>query len=173
MQYRVVNGAKYRAIRDEESRREQNREAKQRERERKNVSNVSHRQPPSAQVDVDVEVEEKQIARATVIKKPFVPDDLTRQSLVAKYPALNFNEEVSAFVDHHTAKRSTFHDWNAALRTWFRNADKWSAKAGKARGIAPGAQYRARNPPRNEFAERLARGEHRKKEIRMAPLKDE
>lgn len=33
--YRVVNGAKYRAIRDEETRRRQNREAKRRERERK------------------------------------------------------------------------------------------------------------------------------------------
>lgn len=34
--YRVVNGAKYRAMRDEEKRREQNREAKRRERSKKN-----------------------------------------------------------------------------------------------------------------------------------------
>jgi len=33
--YKVVNGAKYRAIRDEEARRESNREAKRREREKK------------------------------------------------------------------------------------------------------------------------------------------
>lgn len=54
MQYRVVNGAKYRAIRDEEERRKQNREAKQRQ--RAHVSNVSHGQPPSAQVEGEVEV---------------------------------------------------------------------------------------------------------------------
>lgn len=35
--YQVVNGAKYRAIRDEEARRESNREAKRRERAKKNA----------------------------------------------------------------------------------------------------------------------------------------
>lgn len=59
MQYRVVNGAMYRAMRDEEERREQNRNAKRAERERKrgaNVSNVSHGQPPSSQAEADAEV---------------------------------------------------------------------------------------------------------------------
>ena len=58
MQFRVVNGAKYRAIRDEETRREQNRNAKRAERQRKhvsNVSNVSQGQPKSAQGEGEVE----------------------------------------------------------------------------------------------------------------------
>lgn len=39
--YQVVNGAKYRAIRDEEARRESNREAKRRERRKKRVGETA------------------------------------------------------------------------------------------------------------------------------------
>lgn len=74
-QYRVVNGATYRAMRDEEERREQNRVNKNAERQRKkathrqpmsaDVINVSQSQPKSAhgegevEVDVDVDGEER------------------------------------------------------------------------------------------------------------------
>jgi hypothetical protein len=57
-QYRVVNGPKYRAIRDEEERRIYLREAKRRSR----ASSGQQRQqcqPPSTQVEVEVEVEAK------------------------------------------------------------------------------------------------------------------
>jgi len=58
-QYLVVNGARYRAIRDEEARRLSNREAKRRERSRTrpNVSSVSPGQPQSSQEEAHVEVE--------------------------------------------------------------------------------------------------------------------
>jgi hypothetical protein len=54
-QYRVVNGARYRATADEDDRREQNREAKARERKRDKIhaesqGGVSERQLPSASV---------------------------------------------------------------------------------------------------------------------------
>ncbi len=54
--FRVVNGTKYRELRDEEERRLYNMEAKRKERFSKsnksaNVSNVSHGQPPSAQAE--------------------------------------------------------------------------------------------------------------------------
>jgi hypothetical protein len=50
-QYWVVNGRKYRTIKDDDQRREQNRAAKQRERERKQVAHgVSGRQQPSGMV---------------------------------------------------------------------------------------------------------------------------
>jgi hypothetical protein len=49
-----------------------------------------------------------------------------RQHLADKYPALDWQETWEAFYDHHTAKGSTFKDWDSAVRTWWRNAQKWS-----------------------------------------------
>lgn len=64
MQFKVVNGAKYRAIRDEEERRAYLREAKRRERAvNKNVDSQprsTKRQPRSTQVEVEAEVEGSQ-----------------------------------------------------------------------------------------------------------------
>lgn len=61
MQYRVVNGARYRAIRDEEERRAYLTEAKRASRKRSTMSTMStavnRRQPPSTQVEVEVEAE--------------------------------------------------------------------------------------------------------------------
>lgn len=59
-QYRVVNGAHYRAIRDEDARRDYLREAKRKERSRKrvnNVNNVNTGQPPSTQAEAEAEAE--------------------------------------------------------------------------------------------------------------------
>jgi hypothetical protein len=60
LQFRVVNGAKYRAMRDEEERRTYLREAKRKERARKStpstdVNTVNRRPPPSAQAEVEAE----------------------------------------------------------------------------------------------------------------------
>lgn len=57
--WRVVNGAKYRAIRNEEDRREQNRLAQERWRNKSRPASasVSRDKPRSAQVEVEVEVE--------------------------------------------------------------------------------------------------------------------
>lgn len=61
MQFRVVNGARYRAMRDEEERRVYLREAKRSQRCRSTKSTVSrsvnHGQPPSSQVEEEVEAE--------------------------------------------------------------------------------------------------------------------
>ena len=38
------------------------------------------------------------------------------------------NSELEAFKDHHVAKDSRFLDWDAAFRTWLRNAKKWNSK---------------------------------------------
>ena len=53
--WKVVNYGKYRAIRSEEDRREQNRLAQERWRNRHSVSTVSHSKPPSAQAEVEEE----------------------------------------------------------------------------------------------------------------------
>lgn len=61
MQYRVVNGSHYRAMRDEEERRIYLRDAKRRERARKtvnNVVNVNRGLPPSTQAEAEAEAEE-------------------------------------------------------------------------------------------------------------------
>ena len=40
-------------------------------------------------------------------------------------PSVNVESETASFLDHHTAKGSTFRDWTAAWRTWMRNSQKW------------------------------------------------
>jgi hypothetical protein len=44
-----------------------------------------------------------------------------------KFPTLTIANEVEAFIDYHTANGSTFKDFNAAFRTWCRNAVKFQA----------------------------------------------
>lgn len=49
---------------------------------------------------------------------------------------LNLHEETLQFKDHHTSRATTMADWDAAYRTWIRNAKKW----GSGRGAGtPGA----------------------------------
>jgi hypothetical protein len=56
--WQITNYAKYRAIRCEEDRRMQNRDAKRRERQKSSLSaTVSHSQPQSAHADAEVEAE--------------------------------------------------------------------------------------------------------------------
>jgi hypothetical protein len=44
-----------------------------------------------------------------------------------KFHTLVIANEVEAFIDYHTANGSTFKDFNAAFRTWCRNAVKFQA----------------------------------------------
>ena len=55
------------------------------------------------------------------------------------------NDEIEAFKDHHVAKDSRFLDWDAAFRTWLRNAKKFN------RGSASKVQ------PEGELSERTKR----------------
>jgi len=60
--------------------------------------------------------------------KPFPTDWHPRNHEAASALAsgLNCTAELAAFRDHHTAKGSRFTDWDAAFRTWLRNAVKFS-----------------------------------------------
>jgi LysM repeat protein len=65
MQYRVVNGATYRAMRDEEERRDYLREAKRKERAGRkvtstDVNNVNHGQPSSTQAEAESDVKKSE-----------------------------------------------------------------------------------------------------------------
>jgi len=61
--------------------------------------------------------------RATVLPENFVPNE-TAES-IARETGVDLQREFASFCDHHTAKASTFSDWQAAFRTWLRNASKF------------------------------------------------
>lgn len=63
--------------------------------------------------------------RASQIPEGFAPND--KHQALASELGVNLDHELAQFVDHHTAKGSTFKDWDAALRTWIRNAAKFAA----------------------------------------------
>lgn len=54
-----------------------------------------------------------------------------RAEAMAKGYGLNVHKEFAAFRDHHVAKGSVFKDWDAAFRTWLRNAVKFAAKVAR------------------------------------------
>lgn len=57
---------------------------------------------------------------------------------------VNLQSEFGAFCDYHEAKGSTFKSWDAALRTWIRNAAKFSGKSNRGtQGKNPTAPARA------------------------------
>jgi hypothetical protein len=69
---------------------------------------------------------EKKAKRATSIPDPFALEDTVVDALRKKHPSLDIGEQIDAFVDFHTAKGSVFKDWDAAFRTWCRNAVKFA-----------------------------------------------
>lgn len=60
--------------------------------------------------------------------EPILTD--TAKGIVAKWPQGMLNRELEKFRDHHTAKGSVMKDWQAAFRTWLRNADEWRGRNG-------------------------------------------
>lgn len=54
-----------------------------------------------------------------------------RAEEMAKGYGLNVHKEFAAFRDHHVAKGSVFKDWDAAFRTWLRNAVKFASKGAR------------------------------------------
>jgi hypothetical protein len=60
---------------------------------------------------------------ATSIPDNFTPSAQIQETFEAKYGSvLSYEETLEAFTDHHLAKGSRFKDWDAAFRTWCRNA---------------------------------------------------
>lgn len=100
-----------------------------------------------------VSIEEKQvlkkktIARSCILPDGFAPDETGIK--LADALGVQVALELSAFEDHHKANGSTFIDWQAAFRTWTRNAAKFAKRDQRN---AP-----ARTTPQESFAERDAR----------------
>lgn len=84
-------------------------------------------------VGADAPKPAKPASRATILPDDFQPNETVRQ--MAAELGLSLQAELAAFCDHHTAKGTTFRDWQAALRTWLRNASKFGQRAvGMAHG---------------------------------------
>lgn len=49
-------------------------------------------------------------------------------AVVAGWPPGRLEDEVEHFCDHHTAKGTLSHDWQASWRTWVRNSKRWEPR---------------------------------------------
>jgi hypothetical protein len=72
--------------------------------------------------------------RAQRLPADWKPNDQHRA--LAASIGVNLEQQVSQFTDHHTAKGSTFLDWDAALRTWLRNSQRFGASKGRDPALA-------------------------------------
>ena len=93
--------------------------------------------------------------KATRMPADWQPSPELQDTFSQKWPSLSFFAELEAFEDYHTAKGSTFKDWDAAFRSWCRNAVKWQTPAQrKAETPTPG-------PGRREWVKDMhMMGEH-------------
>ena len=64
------------------------------------------------------------------IKRSRISEDFTVSDRVVELALMNGwpdpDTEVEAFKDYHLAKGSLMADWEAAFRTWLRNAARWN-----------------------------------------------
>lgn len=104
----IVNYAKYRNMRDEDARREQNRKAKERQRLRDMSSSVSRRQPPSAQAEAEAEADTDADKRNTLAP----PAAVARVGGVEK---AWFREWYTAY-PRHKAPRAAERAYRSALK---------------------------------------------------------
>ncbi len=74
----------------------------------------------------------KPASRATTLPVDFQPDGTAEQ--IAQDFGLDIFAEQTAFSDFHTAKGTTFKDWQAGFRTWLRNANKFGQRMPSVRG---------------------------------------
>jgi hypothetical protein len=68
-------------------------------------------------------------SQKTRLPESWEPKESQKQQIRDKYPKLNLTEEAEKFQDYHRAKGSSFADWDAAFRTWVRNAEKFRRQA--------------------------------------------
>lgn len=78
--------------------------------------------------------------RACQLPKDFEPNG--QHIALASELGIDLSAEFASFKDFHTAKGSVFKDWDAALRTWIRNAHRFSRAAPTGRQSArPGVMH--------------------------------
>lgn len=125
--WRIVNYLKYRAIRNEEDRKEQNRIAQRRWREKNKPRNENKpRKPESAQAEAEAEEEEKREKpqrRASRLPADWTPSEALVGWARNERPDLDPTKTSERFRDFWTAKPGkdgTKLDWDATFRNWVR-----------------------------------------------------
>jgi hypothetical protein len=148
--WRIVNHARYRSLRDEQERRQQNREAQARHRE---SAAVSHRQPPSSHTEAEADTEAdsrsqkagESKARESGRKSARPPLALPTLDEVRSYCAERValgkpRIDPDAWFDHFSANgwkvsgKSPMKDWQAAVRNWERREGTFG---GRSSGLKP------------------------------------
>ena len=100
--------------------------------------------PPSHPCDIELEPENVEpkndkaaSTRNTAMTENWQPEETNLERIKAKHPSLDVQTELDNFRDHYISKGERRADWNASLRTWMRNAEKWSKpKNGRTVGSA-------------------------------------
>jgi len=64
--------------------------------------------------------------RMTSITEDWQPNPENLKRIREKHPTLDHQREIENFRDHYISKGEKRADWDASLRTWMRNAEKWS-----------------------------------------------
>jgi hypothetical protein len=62
---------------------------------------------------------------STSMKGDWQPEPANWQAIIQRHPNLDCQTELDNFRDHWIGKGERRADWNASLRTWMRNAEKW------------------------------------------------
>jgi hypothetical protein len=66
--------------------------------------------------------------RLTSMVETWTPDPANLEALKAKHPTLNVDAEADQFRDYWIGKGERRADWDASLRTWMRNAERWAVR---------------------------------------------
>lgn len=113
------------------------------------VADLPNRKGDTAQSEADIKTttKTKTTTRACVLPENFEPDQTASQ--LATETGVSIPVELAAFKDHHTANGSVFKDWQAAFRTWLRNAVKFGKRDQRGQPSAMTAGNRSGNRPAN------------------------
>lgn len=87
---------------------------------------------------------------------------------LASESRLDLKAEVEQFRDYHRAKGTTMKDWDAAFRTWLRNAVKWAKPAASARPPVSRITHASQleNPPDGLSADEYAAWDYQQRQKR-------
>jgi hypothetical protein len=86
--------------------------------------------------DTETDTETSTGARKRATKRPEDWEPNQGHQRIADDLEVNITNELAQFRDFHDAKGSTFKDWDAAFRTWLRNAGKWRTDRRNPNGTA-------------------------------------
>jgi uncharacterized protein YdaU (DUF1376 family) len=98
----------------------------------------------------------KSIKRASALPDEFQPSQLHYN--LALSIGVKLDEEIAKFRDYHQAKGSVMKDWDAALRTWIRNAAEFSKRSTPAQRPSQQQRLEQNNRDAVERAKRMIFG---------------